>query len=165
MTVDAGAHMFPALALWPAREPHGLLISNGLASMGFALPAAIGAALLDGRPTTVLTGDGGLLLCLAELATAARERLPLTIVVFEDRELSLIKVKQVQRGYRTEGVSLGNINWPALSEALGVPARQAASERELERCLTDTAGTGGPVLIAARVDPTSYEPMMRALRG
>ncbi len=46
-TVDAGAHMFPVMSLWPAEEPSGVLISNGLATMGFGLPAAIGAALLD----------------------------------------------------------------------------------------------------------------------
>ena len=45
VTVDAGAHMFPATMLWPVDEPNGMLISNGLSTMGFALPAAIGAAL------------------------------------------------------------------------------------------------------------------------
>src|SRR5262245_4657708 len=47
VTVDAGAHMFPATMLWPVRQPNGMLISNGLSTMGFALPAAIGAALVD----------------------------------------------------------------------------------------------------------------------
>src|SRR5262245_50456285 len=47
VTVDAGAHMFPATLVWPVREPNGMLISNGLSTMGFALPAAIGAALLQ----------------------------------------------------------------------------------------------------------------------
>ncbi len=51
VTVDAGAHMFPATVLWPVAEPGKMLISNGLSTMGFALPAAIGAALLErGRP-------------------------------------------------------------------------------------------------------------------
>ena len=45
LTVDAGAHMLAAMPFWPATRPHGVLISNGLATMGFALPAAIGAAL------------------------------------------------------------------------------------------------------------------------
>ena len=49
VTVDAGAHMFAATSLWPVSEPNGMLISNGLSTMGFALPAAIGAALLDRR--------------------------------------------------------------------------------------------------------------------
>ena len=48
--MDAGAHMFPATMLWPVGEPNGMLISNGLSTMGFALPAAIGAALLDREP-------------------------------------------------------------------------------------------------------------------
>src|SRR5262249_8451828 len=75
VTVDAGAHMFPATMLWPASEPNELLISNGLGTMGFALPAAIGAALPPSGATTsqrsrvvALTGDGGLLICLGELA-------------------------------------------------------------------------------------------------
>ena len=50
VTVDAGAHMFPATVLWPVRRPNGMLISNGLSTMGFALPAAIGAALLLRSP-------------------------------------------------------------------------------------------------------------------
>ena len=53
-----------------------MLISNGLSTMGFALPAAIGAALVDREPPVVaLTGDGGLLMCAGELLTAVRERL------------------------------------------------------------------------------------------
>ncbi len=77
VTIDAGAHMFPATMLWPVREPNGMLISNGLSTMGFALPAAIGAALLDqDGPVIALTGDGGLMMCAAELLTAVRERLP-----------------------------------------------------------------------------------------
>ncbi|MBW8868374.1 MAG: hypothetical protein JF610_13785, partial [Acidobacteria bacterium] len=79
VTVDAGAHMFPATGLWPVGEPTGLLISNGLSTMGFALPAAIGAAMVDqregrGGQVVALTGDGGLLMCAGELLTAAREQ-------------------------------------------------------------------------------------------
>jgi acetolactate synthase-1/2/3 large subunit len=136
VTVDAGAHMFPTMALWPACEPHGMLISNGLATMGFALPAAIGAALLDTtKPTLALTGDGGLLMCTAELHTAAREQLPLRVIVFDDHTLSLIKIKQVQRGYHTNGVDIGAIHWIALGEAMGMPAFQVSNESALEKCL------------------------------
>ena len=61
--------MFPATMLWPVGEPNGLLISNGLSTMGFALPAAIGAALrrIVHVRVVALTGDGGLLMCAAEL--------------------------------------------------------------------------------------------------
>ena len=66
--------------------------------MGFALPAAIGAALVDReRPVVALTGDGGLLMCAGELLTAVRERLRIITIVFSDASLSLIEIKQQAR--------------------------------------------------------------------
>ena len=158
--------MFPVMSFWPACEPSGVLISNGLSTMGFALPAAIGAALLDrSRPTVTFTGDGGLMMCLGELRTAARENLPLRIIVFDDGELSLIRIKQVQRGYRTDGVSIGAIDWQSVGAGFGVLARQAASEAALRDCLRETAAHPGPVLIAASIDAGTYRETIRALRG
>ena len=165
-TVDAGAHMFPVMTLWPAEEPSGVLISNGLSTMGFALPAAIGAALLaPSRPIVVFTGDGGLLMCAGELRTAARERLPLRIIVFQDNELSLIKIKQEQRGYRTDGVSIGEIDWRWVANGFGVRADDALTETHLRSSLHQTADHPGPVLIAAKISAGTYAATMRALRG
>jgi acetolactate synthase-1/2/3 large subunit len=165
-TVDAGAHMFPVMALWPAEKPSGLLISNGLSTMGFALPAAIGAALLDpSKPVVVFTGDGGLMMCTGELRTAARENLPLRVIVFQDNALSLIKVKQEQRGYRTDGVSIGEIDWGLVASGFGVKGCRAVNENELRSSLRETADHPGPVLIAARISEDAYGATIRALRG
>jgi acetolactate synthase-1/2/3 large subunit len=166
ITVDAGAHMFPVMSLWPAAEPCGVLISNALSTMGFALPAAIGAALLDrSKPVLAFTGDGGLLMCAAELRTAARENLPLRVIVFDDRDLTLIRMKQVQRGYREDGVSIGDVDWCGVAGGFGVHALAVHDETSLDRALAETAAHPGPVLIAARIDPCTYTSMMRALRG
>lgn len=166
VTVDAGAHMLPVLSLWPAEEARGLLISNGLSTMGFGLPAAIGAALLDRpRPVVAFTGDGGLLMCAGELRTAAREGLPVRIVVFEDGELSLIKVKQVARGYSTDGLGIGGVDWAGLAQALGAIGCRAANEEELGARLRETADVPGPVLVAARVNARAYEETICVLRG
>ena len=166
VTVDAGAHMLPVLSLWPAQEPRGLLISNGLSTMGFGLPAAIGAGLLDRpRPVVAFTGDGGLLMCTGEVRTAAREGLPVRIVVFDDGELSLIKVKQVARGYSTDGLGIGGVNWAGLAQALGATGCRAANEEELRTHLRETMDVPGPVLIAARVNARAYEETIRMLRG
>src|SRR5207245_11448416 len=63
VAVDAGAHMFPVTMLWPVRKPNDMLISIGISTMGFALPAAIGAALLDrAGPVVAIRVDGGLLM-------------------------------------------------------------------------------------------------------
>jgi acetolactate synthase-1/2/3 large subunit len=165
-TVDAGAFMLPVMALWPVEKPCGVLISNGLSTMGFALPAAIGATLLEpSRPTVAFTGDGGLLMCLGDLLSAARETLPLRIIVFDDGELSLIKVKQIQRGYRPIGVSIGAIDWKSVGDGLGVWALTANSEETLESCLNETVKHPGPVLIAAKITPEPYRATIRALRG
>jgi len=166
VTVDAGAHMFPATVLWPVSEPHQMLISNGLSTMGFALPAAIGAALLDReRPVAALTGDGGLLMCMGELLTAARERLRIITIVFSDASLSLIEIKQQARGLNPAGVALGTIDWPALGRSLGVSAWRASRASELDRAIDEALACDGPSLIEARIDRSNYGATLKAVRG
>lgn len=166
IAVDAGAHMFPVMSLWTATEPGGVLISNGLATMGFAVPAAIGAALLDPeRPVVAFTGDGGLLMCLAELLTAARERARVRVVVFDDGALSLIQVKQEQRGESPHGVQMPGTDWSAVGRGFGITVREASDDATLAQVLEETVTEPGPVLIAARIAAETYGPTLRALRG
>jgi acetolactate synthase-1/2/3 large subunit len=176
VTVDAGAHMFPATMLWPVSEPNGMLISNGLSTMGFALPAAIGAALLErqgapgqnhdqGRVVVALTGDGGLLMCAGELLTAVRERLRVITIVFKDASLSLIDIKQQQRQFTSSGVGLGDVNWCRLAESLGASAHLATNEAELDRALACALEHRGPSVIEAVIDPSTYPETLRAVRG
>ena len=176
VTVDAGAHMFPATMLWPVAEPNGMLIANGLSTMGFALPAAIGAALADREgapgaiqdhdaPVVALTGDGGLLMCCGELLTAVRERLRVIVIVFSDASLSLIDIKQRQRQHLSSGVALGAIDWCALARSFGAAAHGAETEAELERALALALAHRGPTLIEARIDPSTYSETLHTIRG
>ena len=166
VTVDAGAHMFPATMLWPVDEPNGMLISNGLSTMGFALPAAIGAALLDrDRPVVALTGDGGLLMCTGELLTAARERLRIVTVVFNDASLSLIEIKQQQKRYQPAGVALGSANWCAIAEGFGVAGFTAENESQLVNAIAEAVRVDGPSLIDVKIDRSSYGRTLTAIRG
>ena len=166
VAIDAGAHMFPATVLWPARRSDEMLISNGLSTMGFALPAAIGAAASDRqRSVAVLTGDGGLLMCAGELLTAARERLRIVVVVFSDSSLSLIDIKQQAKRLPSNGVSLGGIAWPELARSVGLAAFRAETERELGGALERAMECGGPALVEARIDPSNYAATLKAVRG
>ena len=166
VTVDAGAHMFPATMLWPSGEPNQMLISNGLSTMGFALPAAIGAALADReRPVVALIGDGGLLMCAAELLTAVREKLRIITIVFSDSSLSLIEIKQQRRRYQAAGVALGDIDWPKLAEGFGVAPFVAASEAALESAIEQASRESGPCLIEARIDRSNYPRTLEVIRG
>jgi acetolactate synthase I/II/III large subunit len=166
VTVDAGAHMFPATIGWPAYEPNQMLISNGLSTMGFALPAAIGAALLDrNRPVVALTGDGGLLMCAGELATAVREELHIIVIVFADEALSLIKVKQLQRRLPESGVALGRVSWPAVAAGFGAAAFSAGDEVQLGRALDQAITHRGPSVVEAKINPAQFVGTLRAVRG
>jgi len=166
VTVDAGAHMFPATMLWPVSCPSGMLLSNGLSTMGFALPAAIGAALLEReRPVIALTGDGGLLMCAGELLTAVREKLRVITIVFSDASLSLIEIKQQARRLEPAGVALGAIDWPALARSVGVRSWVVTTEAELDRAAGEALACEGPTLIEAKIDRSNYGATLRAVRG
>jgi acetolactate synthase-1/2/3 large subunit len=166
VTVDAGAHMIPATLLWGMTEPNQMLISNGLSTMGFALPAAIGAALLDrGRPVVALTGDGGLLMCAGELLTAAREKLRIIVVVFNDASLSLIEVKQQRKRYRSAGVELGPVDWRTVTEGFGLSAFVANNDVELSRAMEAALECDGPSVIDARIDRSNYARTIEIVRG
>ncbi|HKV98929.1 MAG TPA: thiamine pyrophosphate-dependent enzyme [Vicinamibacterales bacterium] len=166
VTVDAGAHMFPATVGWPVTEPNGMLISNGLSTMGFALPAAIGAALADpARPVVAVTGDGGLLMCAGELLTAARERARVMTIVLNDASLSLIEIKQQARKLPGAGVALGAVSWARLAESFGVAGFEAATDDELARAIERASACAGPSLIDVRVDRSGYREMLKVIRG
>jgi len=166
LTVDAGAHMLPAMNLWRADAAHDVLISNGLSTMGFALPAAIAAALADPtRRVTAFIGDGGLMMCAGELATAARNNLPITLVVFNDAALSMIDLKQQQRGFPTSGVRYPAIDFATMAHSMGCRGFSASDSEALESALADAASGEGPAVIDVAVDPSGYRAEFEALRG
>ena len=165
-TIDAGAHMFPAIAHWPARQAHDVLISNGLATMGFALPAAIASALAEPeRPVIAFTGDGGLMMTLAELATAAEQVCGLVVVVFNDQALSLIDLKQEARGLPRRGCRTAPIDFAAAAQALGVAGQRVAASADLAAVLTRALASRRPTLIDVPIDPSGYQALLRAIRG
>jgi acetolactate synthase I/II/III large subunit len=163
-TVDAGAHFLAIMPFWPAAAPLRVLISNGLATMGFALPAAIGAALArPGTPVVCMVGDGGLGMTLAELETVARLRLPITVVVFDDAALSLIEIKQRDGQGGAGAVRYAPVDFAAVAVAMGLAATTVDSVEGLERALD--GGWDRPRLVDARIDPTSYPALLRTTRG
>lgn len=166
LSVDAGAHMFSACAFWPCEAPLDLLISNGLASMGFAVPAGIAAALHDpDRGAIAMTGDGGLLMCLGELKTAAAVGANLTVVVFNDAALSLIDIKRQQRQMPDLGLSWDPPDFASIARGFGFQAWVARDGDELSAAFRAAAASSGPRLIDARIDPSGYPAQMRSLRG
>ena len=166
LAVDAGAHMLPATMLWPCREPNDLLISNGLATMGYSLPAAIGAATADRRtPVVAFIGDGGLLMCVGELLTLVREKLRVVVVVFNDTSLSLIEIKQIARKLPPAGVDLGRVDWATVATGMGVTSFTARDEVELADAAARAGVIDGPVLVDVHIDRSNYPAIFHVIRG
>jgi acetolactate synthase-1/2/3 large subunit len=166
VAVDAGAHMFSATAFWQCEEARDLLISNGLASMGFALPAGIAAALHDpARGAIAFTGDGGLMMCVGELATAAQAGARLVTIVFNDSALSLIDIKQQQRQLPPAGVRFTRTDFAEVAEGFGVKGLRADDPGQYRAALRQAFAHDGPVLIDVTVDPAGYPAQLQAMRG
>jgi len=164
--VDAGAHMFSATAFWECAAPRDVLISNGLASMGFALPAALAAALENPADGAIaFTGDGGLMMCVAELATAAEAGAPCITIVFNDGALSLIDIKQQQRQLPPEGVRWARPDFATIAEGFGAKGFAAATEAEYITALEAAFALQGPSLIDVTVNPAGYAAQLQAMRG
>ncbi len=165
LTVDAGAHMFSAMARWPAARPHAVLKSNGLSTMGFALPAAIASYLNDpGRPVIAVTGDGGMLMCLAELSTAARLNIPVTVVVLNDAALSLIDIKQQRLQHPASGVRYPPVDFAEVAKGLGCRAWTIGAGESIEDVLPAAFSTTGPSVIDVTTNPSGYGDQLTSIR-
>ena len=164
-TCDAGASRLLVVQKWQAYGPREFLTSNGLGSMGYAVPAAMGARLAHpNRPIVAFCGDGGFLMAVAELQTAQREQLPIIVLVFDDEEIGLIRIKQEIKGIPRNGVKLGGVDWEKLAAAFGADAAVVEREQALGDALKAAISSGRTTLIAARIDASGYVDQFNALR-
>jgi acetolactate synthase-1/2/3 large subunit len=165
-TVDAGAHMISATAFWKASEPNDLLISNGLATMGFAVPAAVAAALEDPvRGAIAFTGDGGFMMCASELALAAQTNANIVVIVFNDGTLSLIDIKQKSRNLSRRGTTWPRPDFAKVAEGLGCHSWRVDNVVDYKVALNKAFKAKGPALIDVVIDPQGYGEQLTSLRG
>jgi len=121
VVTDSGLHQVMIRRHFRVLAPNGLVMPTDFQSMGFGLPAAIGAKLAaPERDVVAVVGDGGLAMSGMELLTLARERIPLTVLVFNDGYLNLIRLQQERDFGREHAVRLRNPAMDALAEACGV---------------------------------------------
>jgi acetolactate synthase I/II/III large subunit len=160
-TIDAGAHMLVAMPFWDVREPHQCLISSGLATMAFALPAAIGASYAREVPVVCFIGDGGLGMCAAELETLARTQRNVRVVVFNDASLSLIRIKQTGLPTDRDAVGHAPVDYAACARAFGIAGVVVEDATELREAFEHPA----PCLIDVRIDASGYGAILESIRG
>ncbi len=150
---DVGLHKLWIGRMFGAHEPNTVIIANGLAGMGFALPCAIAAKLVrPQRHVVAVCGDGGFLMNVQELETAVRLRTAIVCVVWEDRRYGSIASKQRQRFGSTAGVDFANPDFVALARSFGMPAFRCATAGDFGRHLRDALALDVPSLVVLPID-------------
>jgi acetolactate synthase-1/2/3 large subunit len=150
---DVGLHKLWIGRIFPAHEPGTVLIANGLAGMGFALPTAIAAKLVNpGRKVVTVSGDGGFLMNCQELETAVRLRTPIVNVVWENGQFGSIAWKQDKQFGRHFGVDFGPTDFVKLAEAFGAPAWRCASADEFSQRFRHALTLDFPSVIVVPID-------------
>lgn len=158
VTCDVGSHKLLVGQGWPAHAPRSVLMSNGLSAMGLGLPGAIAAQLLEpDRPVVALIGDGGFAMAATELPLAADRQLPLAVVVFSDRSLNRIELKQQALGYPSTATRLEEADLAGLAQSLGCDGVRVASVPELEKAVAQLPSLTRPLVIEAVIDPSQYQ--------
>ncbi|MBU8611116.1 MULTISPECIES: acetolactate synthase AlsS [Bacillus] len=153
VTCDIGSH-----AIWMSRyfrsyEPLTLMISNGMQTLGVALPWAIGASLVKpGEKVVSVSGDGGFLFSAMELETAVRLKAPIVHIVWNDSTYDMVAFQQLKKYNRTSAVDFGNIDIVKYAESFGATGLRVESPDQLADVLRQGMNAEGPVIIDVPVD-------------
>ncbi|HCU8320591.1 TPA: acetolactate synthase AlsS [Staphylococcus aureus] len=148
VTVDVGSHY-----IWMARNfrsynPRHLLFSNGMQTLGVALPWAISAALV--RPNTQVVsvaGDGGFLFSSQDLETAVRKNLNIIQLIWNDGKYNMVEFQEETKYKRSSGVDFGPVDFVKYAESFGAKGLRVTNQEELEAAIKEGYETDGPVLI------------------
>lgn len=158
VTADVGSHLHVMGQYWRTGGKRNLIMTNGWSGMGFGIPAALAASLINpGVTTACVTGDGGFLMMAGELVTARRYNLPVIIVVFADGELNLIRLKQTWQDLAPDGSILYSGDLFGSDIFLGVKVFTADNEENMRQAVNSALSLKEPVIINARIDPEDYK--------
>ena len=161
---DTGAVKMWMARLYPTYQPNTCLFSNGLSTMAFALPGAIGAKLAaPGRRVLAAVGDGAFLMNSQEIETALRERVPMTVLIWQDDAYGLIKWKMDLEIGHDVAVGFSNPDFVAYAESFGARGFRVSSAGDLLPALTDALASDTVSVIACPVDYTENVRLTNAL--
>src|SRR4051794_5535128 len=165
VTTDVGQHQMWAANRLRFDAPRRWITSGGLGTMGFGLPAALGAqAAAPGTPVICVSGEGSFLMQVQELATAVEESLPVKVLLLDNASLGMVRQQQdLFWGGRRTAVALGTSpDWELLARAFGVAVRSVGDGDELPEALDATLAEDGPALLHVRIAPeANCLPMFR----
>jgi acetolactate synthase-1/2/3 large subunit len=134
---DVGSHKMAIARHFPTYEPNTCIVSNGLASMGIAVPGGVAADLAVDANVVVATGDGGFLMNAAEIETATRLDLGFTVLLFNDDDYGLISKKQIDHTGEQFGTELTNPDFQRFAESFGIDSYRPETWGDVESTLRE----------------------------
>jgi acetolactate synthase-1/2/3 large subunit len=156
-TTDVGSHKLLVGQGWRTPAPRRLLMTNGLSSMGFGVPAAIAAKMVHpALPVVALVGDGGFAMAATEIRLAAARGLGVVFVVFVDGSLNRIELKQMVQSYPSTATRIEDMDLVGLAAAMDCDGVRVESVAELEKALAYVDDLSRPLIVEARIDPSQY---------
>ncbi|MGT2932873.1 acetolactate synthase AlsS [Streptococcus catagoni] len=155
VTVDVGSHYIWMARYFKSYEARHLLFSNGMQTLGVALPWAISAALIRPNKTVIsVSGDGGFLFSAQELEIAVRLKLPIVHIIWNDGSYNMVKFQEEMKYGRSSGIQLGHVDFVKYAEAFGAKGYRVDSKESfkstLEKAIKESAN--GPILIDVPID-------------
>ncbi|MHA2059897.1 MAG: thiamine pyrophosphate-binding protein, partial [Candidatus Ranarchaeia archaeon] len=159
--VDVGDHTYWFYKKFVS-DGHQTYMSSNMASMGFALPAAIVAQLdFPERQVICVTGDGGFGMNMADFSTAVYNNLPIKVIVFNDSKLKNIKKEQAMYGYKEFGVAFVNPNFAEFAKSFGGAGFRVEDPKDLNQAIKNAFDSNKPAIVDVVVDPEKLAPSVK----
>jgi acetolactate synthase I/II/III large subunit len=171
MTVvsDVGQHQMLVAQLHPFEQPRKWVNSGGAGTMGFALPAAMGAAMALREPVVAIAGDGSSQMTIQELATLRKYDIPVKFAIINNGYLGMVRQWQEMfhaKRYSEVYLEDSNPDFPILASAYRIPGFAASTPEDLERCIKEWLAVDGPAVLEVRVpQEANVFPMVPAGKG
>lgn len=156
VTTDVGQHQMWAAQHMHFSRPEDFITSSGLGTMGFGLPAAVGAQMARPEATVIcVSGDGSFMMNVQELGTVKRHRLPLKIVLMDNQRLGMVRQWQSLffQGRHSETILDDNPDFLTLAKAFGIPGRRIDRASQIGEGLAAMLAAQGPYLLQVAIDP------------
>jgi acetolactate synthase-1/2/3 large subunit len=156
---DVGLNQIWTVRTWQTHSPRSLLTSGGMGTMGFSVPAAIGARVgAPDREVVVICGDGGFYMNIQELATISSYGLPIKVVVINNGHLGMIRqIQDLFYDSRFTTSDLGDrVDLTAVAKGFGVPAERVAVDEDPAEAIARMSAAAGPYMLEAMVDQNNY---------